>query len=212
MRNKTRYCQSHRAFFCVKNGGQRNCWTRTKYSKHSGVWNIFISFEQWIPITKKRKRLHIAGNNAISSCATSKNTPRFLEYMYFGSLLAALPARHFESREGPGKEVTSLYTLDTLKSNNIGITFNLLILLMHNTSDICTAGYVSPWGCWVSAVDSYVGLLGSMGYSAWDAVNILFGWTAISFDEDKDKNPGNKSAFVRSISSSDSSCFLSDVM
>ena len=31
-----------------------------------------------------------------------------------------------------------------------------------------------------------------MGYSTWDAVNILLGWTAISFDDDKDKNPDKK--------------------
>ena len=65
-------------------------------------------------------------------------------------------------------------------------------LLSHDNADQSGADYVSPWDCCVSAVDSYVGLPGSMGYSTWDAVNILLGWTAISFDDDKDKNPGKK--------------------
>ena len=65
-------------------------------------------------------------------------------------------------------------------------------MLSHDNADLSGADYVSPWDCCVSAVDSYVGLPGSMGYSTWDAVNILLGWTAISFDDDKDKNPGKK--------------------
>ena len=65
-------------------------------------------------------------------------------------------------------------------------------LLFHDNADLSGADYVSPWDCCVSAVDSYVGLPGSMGYSTCDAVNILLGWTAISFDDDKDKNPNKK--------------------
>lgn len=56
-----------------------------------------------------------------------------------------------------------------------------------NWSDACS--HVSPTPGSFSAVDSYEGLFGSIGYSTCDADTTLFGWTAINLDDDKERNP-----------------------